>query len=276
MPRGSVLFIDLSNQAYKAAAAHANLTSGDTFTGGLYGFIMAVCKVINAERVTRIAMCEDSRPYVREYETADYKGDRDRDPLLEANASVTKKLIRELCVELNIPIWAIPGFESDDIIAWGAAKYRHRFDASIGMSNDSDLYQLFEFGTFKLYKGKKGVYSREDFESEFGPMTADELRLFLAMVGTHNAVKGIPRVGEVTAAKIIRDPAKLRATRQQHKELIDRNVELIILPHSKFPKEPGLELTPPKYNERSMIRFLSKYDVTLMGQMRTAFELISS
>lgn len=277
MSRGSLLLVDLSNQAYKAAASHPHLSSGRNFTGGLFGVLISLCKAINDVGATRVVVCEDTKPYKRSLDFPAYKSDRksSADETLVMKATETKTLCLELFNSLNIPSWKVPGFECDDIVAWAVRKYRNRYDNVIAMANDSDLYQLFEFDNFQAYRGKKGLYTKAEFIEQFGDISPDEFRSILALAGTHNAVPGIPGVGEVTAKKLLANPAKLREVRAKHPGIMERNMDLIVLPHPDFPSDLGLNVSKHVYNERSFIKFCSRYEITVTTFMREAFEKLS-
>jgi 5'-3' exonuclease len=268
-----LLLIDLSNQAYKAAASHPHLTNGDVFTGGLYGFICAVAKAIAVTGATSICLCEDRKPYIRSQTYPEYKSLRKntKDPVLVEKVNTTVQQVRKLCEITGWPIWSIPTFESDDLVAHAVMFNRHRFEKIIAMSNDSDLYQLFEYKCFEVYKGKSGIYDKDDFLKDFPNIPPAYWVRMLAITGTHNEVAGVSGVGPATAMKIMNDPERSRAFHKEHASLIKRNIELITLPHKAFPKDAQL---PPKgvYNERALVRFCSQYSIQLQRWMGENFE----
>jgi DNA polymerase-1 len=271
-----LLCVDVSNIVYKSAAAHSTLSSDGVFTGGLYGFLMAIAKAVGDTGATKIVLCCDSKPYRRSLIYPEYKLLREdtKDPVLVGNAKTTIAQIRELVKVVGWPIWSIPTFESDDLIAHATIQYRHRYDQIIAMSNDSDLYQLFQWPRFALYKGKKGLYTRADYDKEWG-LPAHELYLALAMIGTHNCVSGISGIGMITAKKILADPVKYRAIREKHLEVLERNDRLIKLPYPDFPVDTKMPLPTCEYNERELLRFCSRYEISLQRWQCEAFEKIA-
>lgn len=159
MSRPTLLVVDLSNQVYKAVASHQGLTSKRVFTGGLYGFLVSLCVAIKETHAHEVVIGGDSRPYIRSRDYPMYKKLRAKDPddpILKAFQQ-SMGLVKDLCVELGLPIWMVPGFEYDDLIAHCIMKYRHRYGKIVAMSNDSDLYQLLWAKNFSIYKGKKGA-----------------------------------------------------------------------------------------------------------------------
>ena len=278
MSRGVLLCIDLSNQCYKASAAYSTLTSEDRFTGGLYGFLTAVSKAIEVTGATRLIICEDRKPYRRSKLYPAYKELRKttRDPELYEKAQLTIGLVKQLLAVTGWPLWSIDGFESDDLIAHAARKYRHRFDRIIGMSNDSDLFQLFQYDQFQLYRGKKGLYTREDYDEEWLGLCPTLLVHALALIGTHNEVEGVKGIGPVTAREIVSHPFKLREARSRHAEVVERNLKLIELPHAEFPWEERLPAPTRPYKERELLKFCGMYDITVTTKMSFAFAQVTT
>lgn len=273
-----LLAVDLSNQAYKAAASHPLLSSGDTFTGGLYGFLGAMQKAIAAVDATDIVICEDRKPYVRSDLYPQYKELRKttRDPELYEKAQATIALIKKLLAVTGWPLWALRGFESDDLISHAAIKYRNRYKHVIAMSNDSDLYQLFKYPGFAIWKGKKGLYTRPEYEREFAGLPLEHLPTALALMGTHNEVEGVRGIGIVTAVSIVSHPFKLRQALDQHADIVARNLELIHLPHKDFPRELSIPAYSRQFVERELLRFCGRYDINVTRDMCIAFERIGT
>lgn len=271
-----LLAVDVSNQAYKAAASYPGLSSSGRFTGGLYGFLAALQKAISVVGATDIVICEDRKPYRRSTLYPEYKSLRQttRDPDLYENAQYSIKLIKELLEVTGWPLWSIPGFESDDLVAHAATKYRHRYSKVIAMSNDSDLYQLFKHHNFGIYKGKKGLYTRKDYDLEFKGMPLEHLPFALALMGTHNEVEGVRGIGIVTAIGIVNSPFKMRAALDQHKDTVERNLQLISLPHKEFPFGETIPAYTREYVERNLLRYCGRYDIELTRSMCEAFEQI--
>lgn len=263
MNKPTLLAVDLSNQLYRACAANATLSSGRTFTGGLYGFIMQVQKAIAITEADSIVLCRDTKPYKRSETYPEYKALRanTKDPDLVERVAQTVPLINQLAEVLGWPIWAIQGFESDDLIAYCMSQHRHRFSRIVAMSNDSDLFQFYRWPQFAVYRGgKKGLQDRVDYDRDWG-IDPQDMPLLLSIMGTHNEVAGIEGIGPVRARALIENPRDLRKLRQQHGALIDRNLGLIQLPHPEFPKDTRIPRINKPFHQRSFLRFCSQYDI---------------
>lgn len=271
-----LLAVDLSYQTYRAAAAHPMLTCDDVFTGGLYGFLSTLGKMVRETEATRVVFCRDTKPYKRSAMYPQYKQLRKKsadDELLKRFTS-SLELVTATIEALGHEPWAIPGFESDDLIAHAAIKYRHRFDRIYAGSNDSDLYQLLYLDNFAIYgKDIADVMTGERLLKTQG-LTPEQHALMTAMTGTHNDVEGIPMVGPVTAKKAIADPALMRHYRSKWADVIDRNRTLIKLPHAEFPREARLPQGRPGFNARKLYSSLGRYDIDCTAAMLSAFEQI--
>lgn len=273
-----LLTIDMSYQVYRAAAAHPMLTSRRVFTGGLYGFFTTLGKIVRETQATHVAFCQDSKPYLRSKAYPEYKqlrkANRDDDLLKMYQASMV--LVLEVLEDCGLQVWGIEGFEADDLTGHCVMKYRHRFDRIYAASNDSDLYQLLWADNFAIYrKSKDDLVTGATLRDAFGnPLTPEEFMLMTALQGTHNDIAGIPGVGAITALKAIRDPAVMRKYRNGHKELIERNLALIKLPHPEFPRSAALPQHARSFNPRTLYKSLGRYDIDVTASIVNAFEQI--
>lgn len=272
-----LLASDLSYQSYRATAVHRTLTSRGVFTGGLYGFLVSLAKQVKDTGATDLVVCLDLPPYRRSIEYPDYKllrRQRGDDNLRELHKQ-SKALILDLLEALGVPVLGVPGFESDDCIAHLVRTYRHRFDFIYAASNDSDLFQLFSCHNFRCITGSGGYVDWLLLDKPPWRTTPEEYKLVLAMTGTHNDVAGIPKVGEVTAMRALREPAMMRKYREQHGDLIDRNLRLIELPHSDFPATTRMPRPAQRdFDPRFLYRWCARFDIEVQQSMVNAFEQV--
>lgn len=271
-PACRLLLVDLSYQTYRATSVHRKLVSGsNVFTGGLYGFMATVCKLASEVSADRIAICQDIKPYVRSQEYPQYKQLRAkrRDEELLELYKASLPLVLEFCALVGWPLMGVPGFESDDCIGHVVANHRGRFSHIFAASNDSDLHQLFYCPWFYMVPtDMKGLVHAGTLHDEFGrPLTPQQHSLITALTGTHNDVEGVPRVGWVTALKMVRDPGLLRKCREQHAATIDRNLQLIALPHRQFPADTPVPPMQKSCTRRDLYRWAGKYDITVTAGM---------
>lgn len=269
-----LLAVDLSNQIYRACHAHALLQDNGVFTGGFYGFLQSVSKAIDVSRATDIIICRDTKPYRRSLIYPAYKQLRKttQDPRSRAMYDETEPQVLDFLDAFGIPCWALSGFESDDLIAACVIQQRFRMESVVAMSNDSDLYQLFGYPGFRIYKDAQHPLLRRQDTLDKSGLTPEEFILTSALSGTHNEVEGLAGVGPVTATKIVKDPAKLRQYWHEHRELMQRNVALISLPHPELPRMQIPLLTMRgRFDARAMYRFCARFNIDVMPWWVEAF-----
>lgn len=270
-----LLAVDMSYQVYRAAAAHPMLTSRRTFTGGLYGFLTTFAKMVRETRATHVAFCQDVKPYKRSLTYPEYKQLRKKnaDEELLVMYKESMALVLDILRDTGLTIWGLDGFESDDLIGHCVMKYRHRFDYIYAASNDSDLYQLFEYsGTFNVYrKSMADLMNRRELRLTTG-LTARQYMMATALMGTHNDIAGISGVGEKTAIKAVMNPALLRTYMEKHRDIVERNLALIKLPHADFPHETPLPTHDAGFSPRKLYTALGRYDIDVTPTMERAFQ----
>lgn len=274
----TLLAVDLSYQSYRASAAHPNLTSDSTFTGGLFGFFQSVSKMVRECNATQIVFCADSKPYKRSEQFPEYKQWRvaTRNEELLAKHKQTMTLLRQILPDLGLPIWEVPGFESDDLIGHAVGKYRHRYRRIVAASNDSDLFQLLSADNFYVLRETEwaSAWNAQRLMDKKG-LTPEQYMLMTAIMGTHNDLPGIFGVGEVGATKAVLEPGKLRVLRDKHGHIIDRNLALIKLPHPEFPYSTRIPMASGGFDSRALYRALGRYDIQVTASMVNALEQVS-
>lgn len=272
-----LLCVDVSYQSYRAAAANPKLEADGIFTGGLYGFLMQFGKAMRETRATDVAFCLDSKPYRRSLDYPDYKllRKKSQDPELRERMHSSLTMVLELLADMGFSPWAVEGMESDDLIAHAVRKYRHRFSRIYAASNDSDLVQLMDWPEFHLYRDDiKNCWNAKYLAGLPCQMTPAQHMLSSALTGTHNDIAGIPGVGPVNGMKAVLNPAIMRDYRSRHAALIDRNLELIRLPHRDFPRDERIPEHPGGFTRRALYRWLGRYDIDTTLAMADAFEQI--
>lgn len=273
--RDVLLTVDLSYQVYRATCANPRLSSDGIFTGGVFGFFQFLGKAVRECDATRIAFCLDTKPYRRSVTYPQYKLLRKarQDPEVKEKYEVSKRLVLETLFSVSAPVYALEGFEYDDLMAGMSLRYRHRFDRIIAATNDSDAYQLLWIENFAIYKTDfDNLVTARTLMRDTG-LTPEEYMLATALQGTHNDVEGIPGVGTKTAAAAVKDPARMRVIRDKWSNVIDRNLGLIKLPHSELPHH-ACTLEEPRgiFNPRDLYRALGVYDIDVTEAMVRAFE----
>lgn len=270
-----LLAVDFSNVLYRATAAYKLLSFEGTFTGGLYGFLAIVAAAIDRTQATDIVLCRDSKPYRRSAVYPDYKllRGKTQDPEMRELYKASEPLVLELADRFGLPVWAAPGFEADDLVAHVVVRHRGRWARIVSLSNDSDIWQLFAYPQFRVYKDPK--LPLLDGKVLDG-LTPEQYVLTLALSGTHNEIQGLPDIGPKRSRAIVTTPAKLRDAMQQHGDLIARNTALIRLPHPELAAvcPPMPRATKGRFYFRDLYRWAAKYDITITPTMTNSLERV--
>lgn len=275
-----LLTVDLSWQVYRNCAAHPQLRTPDgTFTGGVYGFLQSFSKAVRETGATDVVVCRDSKPYRRSLDYPAYKQLRKtaQDPDLRRMYGETEPIVLDLLGAMGVPVWAVPGFEADDLSGHAVRSCRSRYSRIYANANDSDLYQLLDAPGFAVYKDSIGLAVDRSALLRLHGLSPHEFLLASALQGTHNDIEGIKGVGPKKAMNAVLDPALMRGYRAAHGDVIDRNLALIRLPHPDFPRD---ERVPQRgavvFDARRLYRWCSRYEIECTLSMVNAFEQIDN
>lgn len=273
-----VLLVDLSNVTYRAVCSHAGLSHDGVQTGGVFGFLQIVCKLVNDHQATHIVVADDSKPYLRAELFPRYKGDRSSirtaaTPEVRGYVSDAKAQISEVLKQVGASIARVPGYEADDIIAKACA--RPSASQYVIGSNDSDLYQCLQPEGFVSLCRKGGLYTYEHFRAEYG-LNPDEWPRVLALAGSHNGVPGISGVGLKTAAKLVLQRATCRHVAYKYRVSVEEQrlrERLATYPWRGLPIIEGQKI---RYERRRMTAWLSRrFGIEFAPYMHTAFDSLS-
>lgn len=160
-----------------------------------------------------VAVCCDSGRSFRNDIAPDYKGNRpERDEVLLHQMRVAQDTLRAD----GFPVWAVPGFEADDLIATAVdlstpSKWTNATGSSLETptsvvvaSSDKDLLQLVDGRVSQLtLTGGGTLYGPDAVFQKFG-VRPDQMRDYLILVGdASDNVKGVPGIGSKTARAIL-------------------------------------------------------------------------
>lgn len=209
MPAQERLFLldgmALAYRAYFALISRPLRNSKGENTSAIYGFVMALMKILDDEKPEHIAVVFDARgPTFRHLAYAEYKATRQKMP--EDMASQMDKL-KEVVRAFNVPLIEVPGFEADDVIGTLARRAEKEKVLSYLVTGDKDFMQLIS-PLIKMYKpGKSGgdveIVDDSGVEKKFG-VQPDKVIEVLGLIGdTSDNVPGVKGIGEKTAIPLI-------------------------------------------------------------------------
>ncbi len=177
------------------------IASNGQATNAVFGFVNTMRKIFREFDPKYMAVCFDSKEKTfRAEKFADYKIQR---PKMPEQLISQIPIIKEVIQAYNIPIFEVPGYEADDIIATLNRKANdQKIDVTI-VTEDKDMFQLSGAKTSFFSARKDAVLEYKDVETKLG---FEPIRIidFIALAGDKaDNIPGVAGVGEVTARKLI-------------------------------------------------------------------------
>jgi DNA polymerase-1 len=176
-------------------------------THAVYGFTTMLLKALREHDSTHAAVVLDaSRRSFRTDLDPTYKANRPETP---ADLAPQFPLVRQVSRALAVPVLEEQGVEADDVIATLVRQARERGFEVVVVTGDKDLAQLVGEGV-RLYdpmadaSGRGGWSGPAEVERKMG-VPPDRVVEYQAILGDKvDNVPGVPGVGEVTAAALVR------------------------------------------------------------------------
>ena len=205
----NLLIVDLNNLIHKSIHVYPNLyvncKGTNIYTGGFYGFIRQLDSAIERFKIDDVIVCTDQPPYMRSMILKEYKMNRKPyHPEFKRKLTDTRNLIYEFANRANITVWSKLGFEADDLIYMTCSHYEGDYYKIIILSNDKDLYQVFELGG-NIYLSIGGFpYGIANFHNDYS-ISVLKWVWVSALSGGHNGIPGFDGIGEKKALKLARE-----------------------------------------------------------------------
>ena len=238
-----IFIIDGSSYLYRAYHAMPPLT---TSTGQPTGAIKGVTNMLmtlkkDSEGSPIIVVFDAKGKTFRNDIYADYKANR---PPMPDELKEQLKPVKSICKAIGFPLVEIAGVEADDVIATISRMAKEAKYKCVISSLDKDLMQLVEDPhTTMMDTMKHKIFNEEGVFEKFG-VKPNQIRDMLALVGdTSDNIPGIPKVGQKTAAKWLKEYGDLEGIKKNADSIpgvvgenlrnslndLDRNVELVSL-----------------------------------------------
>ncbi|MCK6462662.1 MAG: DNA polymerase [Candidatus Pacebacteria bacterium] len=178
-------------------------------TGALYGFTAFLLKVIRELKPDYIAAAYDMpQPTFRHAAYEDYKAKR---PKMDDALAKQINRSRDILKEFNVPVYAAPGFEADDVLGTVVEKVKDKSGEiqTVIASGDMDTLQLVKNGDVVVYTLKKGINDTVIYDEKmvnerygFGPEMIPD---FKALKGDpSDNIIGVKGIGDKTATELIK------------------------------------------------------------------------
>lgn len=234
MSEAKLVLIDANSLLHRAFHAVPPLTTpkGQPINA-VYGFAAMLLKVLSEINPTYVVVAWDtSKPTFRHIEYESYKAQR---PETDINLAVQFEPARHLVTSLNIPAYAIEGYEADDIIgtlaAIGADKCPE-IDRVIIVTGDLDSLQLVT-DQVNVYTTRKGfsdtvTYTPVEVNERFEGLTPTQMVDYKALRGDpSDNIPGVKGVGEKTAIELLNKYKTLDTIYEHIDEVPPRQAKLL-------------------------------------------------
>jgi len=263
----TTLLIDVSALACRSFYTTGVLAYRGQHTGILYGLFRDILKLRRDYPGARMVFCFDRGCDARKVIYPKYKAKRYED-LEDAAVAESREMMRSQLNDLRNSYLSVIGFrnslsqngyEADDVIASICHEYAGRI---IIVSPDNDLLQLLLGSRITLLNPRGWqVTDWDTFRRQWGIKPSDWAKVKAIAGCTSDGVEGIKGVGEITAAKYLRNELR-KTTKAYHaivsdagQEVIYRNLELVRLP---FQGTKQFELHDDEFN-------LQGWDMVMRG-----------
>lgn len=247
-------------RAYYALIRNPRYTSQGLNTSAIFGFVNTLQDLLKRENPSHIAICFDPKGGTFRHEMyAEYKAGREETP---EDIRKAVPYIKRIAQAYNIAVLEVPGYEADDVIGTLSLLAEKKGFTTYMVTGDKDFGQLVS-QSVKIYRPNSGggyeIMGEKEVCDKFGIERADQVIDMLALMGDKvDNIPGCPGVGEVTAAKLIRQFGSVENLINNTSELkgalkkkVEENIEKIKF--SKFLATICREV-PIKLNEQELKR----------------------
>lgn len=216
----------LAYRAYFAFIRNPLMTSSGEETSAVFGFANTILSILRRHDPSHIAVVFDSTEKTFRHDLyPQYKAHREKMP---DSLIHQMERIQSLLEAMSIPVFSIPGYEADDVLATIAQKLEIRIPIRI-VSSDKDLFQLINERTHIIRPGKGSTIDEEidadRLEEKIGLTSAELLDFFALMGDSSDNVPGVGGVGEKTALKLIREYGSLEKIYENVDEISSRSLQ---------------------------------------------------
>ena len=195
----------LMHRAFHAIPPTMNAPDGRP-TNAIFGFVSMLLKLMEDFHPDGVVVAFDKgKPQVRMDMLPQYKAQRPpRDPLL----SEQFPMMRELLEAMSVPVFAVEGWEGDDILGTMAAQGEAMGCEMLLVTGDRDSYQL-ATDHVRIVATKKGisdvvVYGPAEVVELYEGVKPAQIPDFYGLKGdTSDNIPGVPGIGPKKAAALI-------------------------------------------------------------------------
>ncbi len=213
-----LFLFDGTYAVFRAYYAIQGLRAADgTPTGGVFGFVNTVRKVLRENQPAHFAVAFDLEGKTHRDEIfEDYKANRPEPP---EELAPQFPLAMEAAEALGWPVLTAEGFEADDVLATLAREAKSKGLDVVLVTADKDLYQLVDEDVVVLNPAKDDrILDPDGVADVFGVRPEQVVDVLSLMGDATDNVPGVPGVGEKTAKALIRRYGTLDAVLERARE----------------------------------------------------------
>jgi DNA polymerase-1 len=206
MSDDKLLLIDahaLIHRAYHAIPTDLLSPQGEP-TKAVFGFTSTLLKVLKDVQPRFVAAAFDVGKSFRSDRYAEYKATR---PRMADDLRSQIERCRQICETFGIPIFAVPGFEADDLIGALAQQASAREIETIILTGDTDTFQLIDAHTnvltFSRQFGDTVLYDAAKVEERYALKPRQLIDLKALRGDPSDNIPGVSGVGDKTATKLL-------------------------------------------------------------------------
>lgn len=202
----TLILLDGNGLMHRAFHAFPDLTTPNgELVNAVYGFTSILLQIINTHNPDYVICAFDlPAPTFRRIKFTDYKAKRSK---MDGGLAGQFGRVKEILQAMDIPIFAVEGFEADDVIGTLATQASKEGIKVEVITGDKDLLQLVSRNIKVITPGKRftetKVYDEDTFQAEYG-FQSQYLIEYKGLRGdTSDNIPGIKGIGEKGAKALI-------------------------------------------------------------------------
>ncbi len=225
----------LLHRAYYALPDWRN-RSGEA-TAGIYGFLSMLIKTIEDLKPSHLIVVFDCpAPTFRHLLYVGYQTNREKDRQISDDIWGQVEKLKIVFAKMAVPVFAIPGFEADDVIGTLAAQaVKHKATQVVIVTGDRDMMQLVN-KQVNLYMPIKGITDAQLVDSdkvkERLGIKPDQVIDYKGLVGdSSDNYPGVTGIGPKTAIQLLEEFGNLEQIYQNLNKVKESVKQKLALGH---------------------------------------------
>lgn len=200
-----VLIIDGSHAMHRSFHSVPPMNAPDgRQTNAVHGFLAILAKALDEFQPDQVIVAWDrGKPAHRMEALKTYKGDR---PPMDPEFKAQFALCEGVLASMEIPQFAVPGWEADDLVGTVTRANREAGGTTIVLSGDKDMLQLVDASTVQARPANGGgfnMYDEAAVEAEFGIPPTSYIDFISLKGDPSDGIPGVTGIGPKGAASLI-------------------------------------------------------------------------